>query len=203
MPAKTAENNKTQCVCITCSIFENVIPKLASVVEDCDVQILDSMLHIRVDELEEELNARIDRALDEGRRVLLLYGDCHPNMSKMTSRPGVDRVPGVNCIEMLMGRKAYSRQLAEGAFFLLPGWVDRWQEIFENELGLKHEAARGILTEMISKLIYLNSNGMPVPEEKLNEISEYVNAPWEVRSISCDRFQESCQQKFVELTNRQ
>lgn len=195
------ENNDCKYVCLACSIFEGVLSEVIPTDGGaCEVQILDSMLHVRVDELEEELNARIDEALEANRRVLLLYGDCHPNMSKMISRPGVVRVPGVNCIEMLIGHEDYSRQLAEGAFFLMPGWVDRWQEIFENELGLKHEASREMLTEMINKLVYLDSGEMPLPKDELDKVSKYVGAPWEVQRISCDCFKSSCLNTLVELT---
>ena len=155
---------------------------------DLPVVYLDSMLHMSPGRLAARLEDVLSPILNKGRRVVLAYGDCCSQMADWESLPGVARVDGMNCCEMLLGREDYRALRREGAFFLLPEWTLRWREIFATELGLTRENASGLMRDMHRKLIYLDTGTMPVPESALTECSQYCGLPFEVRRVELRHF---------------
>lgn len=146
----------------------------------------DSMLHMRPDVLSERLSAVVGEKVGAGHRIVLVYGDCCGRMADLEALPGVIRLRGHNCCEMLLGHDEYRRLLHEGAFFLLSEWTHRWREVFTAELGLNHDNATGLMQDMHRKLVYLDTGMMPVPEEALQACSEYCGLPFEVLAVSLE-----------------
>lgn len=179
-------------VCIACSIFRRELEALRSQGElNVPVRFLDSTLHVRPEELQRRLTPLVEMELEEGRRVILAYGDCHARMIDLESRPGVTRVPGVNCCEIVLGSREYGRLRKQGVFFVLPEWAARWREFFETQLGLGKDNASDLMREAHSRLLYLDTGLVPVPAAEMRAMSDFCGLPWEVMKVSLDNLSRS------------
>lgn len=174
-------------VCIACAIFRDQLDVLDMTdYPGFELRALPSMLHMDPDQLDQSLGTAIQREREQNHRVLLLYGDCHPHMHEQAHLPGVIRVDGINCPEILLGKARYRSLREAGAFFLLPDWAVRWRDLFETELGLNAETAKVFMRDMHTKLVYLDPANVPVPKDLLEEISRWVGLPWETLPVNAD-----------------
>jgi hypothetical protein len=139
---------------------------------------IDSDLHMYPQQLETVLT----QLLEPG--CFLCYGTCHSHMKQQQDRGLFNRVEGLNCCEILLGRTDYRRLRSEGAFFLLPEWTMKWEHVFKELLGFsEHALAAEFMNEMHTKLIYLNTGVSPVPTATLDAIAEYLSLPVEIFDI--------------------
>lgn len=168
---------------VSCGIFRPEIEHLARLgLFPWPVIFLESMLHMAPGLLEAEMT-RLLRSL-AGSSVVLLFGDCHARMSEHGSLPGVRRVRGVNCCEILIGQERYRRMRGEGIFFLLPEWTSRWEEIFTRRLGFANpRLASQFMREMHTGITYLDTGVMAVPLEELEKISRFFGLPVTVEAV--------------------
>lgn len=105
---------------------------------------LDSALHVDFDQLSAALQAAL--AQHAGRERLVFYGACHPRMEAMLSAAGgVPRTEGQNCVEMLLGPDRFTRELEQGAFFLLEDWARQWDRILTKTFGPNRAVMREII----------------------------------------------------------
>ena len=178
--------NKTLIV-ICCRVFKSEIMALRQRHwPEMTIRFESSMLHMKPDKLASRLDAKLQPEFLEHHKALLIYGDCCMEMTDFTKRPGVVRVCGNNCCELLLGKKTYKHLSHEGAFFLFPEWAHRWRHIFSVELGLNQANAASLMGEMHSKLVYLDTGVVPVPITDLKECSQYCGLPWETLQVSLD-----------------
>lgn len=179
MPAKKIK-------CLGCGVFRMEIAALiATGTLDCDILLLDSMLHMKPAKLEREMEEALADAGNDS--YLLLYGDCHPHMHEMQNRAHTAKVSGINCCEILLGRTAYRELQKKKAFIFLPEWTQRWREVFTCHLGFGNpEMAQSFLKEHCRLLVYVDTGVMPVPETTLQEIAAYFDMPMEKIAVSLD-----------------
>ena len=167
---------------IACGIFKKEIESLVQKgLIDQSFKYLDSMLHMSPAKLEIQIEKHITHLKDK--KILIVYGDCQPSMTSMNKRPNICRVSGMNCCEIILGKKEYKRLRSQGAFFLLPEWTLRWEEVFKKQLGFNQENARSFMRELHTKLIYLDTGVSPVPEKALMAASTFCNLPFEIMSV--------------------
>jgi len=171
--------------CIACSIFRKEIEHLhAESRLGMQLRFLSSMLHMAPEVLEQRIQEAVaeERALGHG--IVLAFGDCCPNMTGIGSVQGIGRTAGCNCLEILLGREAYRKLRREGVFFLLPEWVLKWRSVFQVTLGLQGKIAQDFMKEMHTRLVYLDTGLVPVPETELAEVSAYFALPVERMAVS-------------------
>ena len=171
---------------IGCGIFRKEIESLdPAVLGGVRPVFLDSMMHMRPAALDLALSRAISR--HPGKRFLLIYGDCSPHIQNLSARPGVSRVEGTNCCEILLGRTAYRELRKEGVFFFLPEWTERWKDVFLRELGLTApDVAREFMHEFHKRLMYLDTGVDAIPKDTLADISEYFEMPVEINTIGLE-----------------
>lgn len=171
---------------ISCGIFSKELERLkAGPLRGLKILLLDSMLHMQPAHLDDVVGEVLDN--HPGRRTLLVYGDCGPNLVRRSSAPGVRRVEGMNCCEILLGEERYRALRKEGVFFLMPEWTLRWEEVFKNQLGLTDAAtARDFMHEMHSRLIYLDTGLVTIPEKHLTAIADHFTMPVEIKRVGLD-----------------
>ncbi|CAK0749034.1 DUF1638 domain-containing protein [Azospirillaceae bacterium] len=125
---------KAPLLLLGCGIF---VKEIAFLVEKnhwpIETSFLDSALHNYLDRLGKGLSGSL--AKRRGRDVVVFYGCCHPLIDRMVANAGAIRVAGQNCVEMLLGRKQFDRELEQGAFFLLEEWALRWKIITRDLYG--------------------------------------------------------------------
>lgn len=175
------EEKKTKIRCVACSIFKDIVDKSILLnSEDLQIEFVTSMLHMHPEKLYESLSWKIKNTGSVGEDILLLYGDCHPFMFEMENQEGVRRVKGINCIEILLEEKQYKKLRSEGAFFLMPEWTLKWEEVFQKELGLNEFWGKDFFNEFHTKLIYLDTGQIEAPIETLKEVSRFTGLPYEI-----------------------
>ena len=65
----------------------------------------------------------------------------------------------------------------------MPEWVERWEEVFLTFMKLNKSVAVDMMGHFHKYFLYLDSEKVPIPEETLNEISNYFELPWKVEKI--------------------
>lgn len=101
---------------------------------------LDSSLHINFDKLSLALTTALSR--HSGREIIVFYGACHPQMESILHSAGTYRTVGQNCVEMLLGAELFTKELEQGAFFLLEEWAHHWEQIVTATFGTNREVIR-------------------------------------------------------------
>ena len=169
--------------CLACGIFKREMAELSRLGKlTIPCRFLDSMLHMMPTLLEEQLGKVIQTA--EKNSFILVYGDCQPRMFELDAKPNIQRVEGMNCCEIILGRTRYRELRAQGVFFLLPEWTERWEEVFQTYLGFNHQNAKTFMQEMHSELLYLDTGVCPVPEETLMKVADFCGLPYSVMPVS-------------------
>lgn len=193
-------DDKQTLIVICCAVFKAEILALRERHwPNLVIRFLSSMLHMRPDKLASRLDSQLEEDILHEHKALLIYGDCCTQMADFTQRPGVIRVRGNNCCDLLLGSEMYRQLSHEGAFFLFPEWANRWRHIFSVELGLNKANAASLMGEMHRKLMYLDTGVLPVPTEDLNECSRYCGLPWEVLKVSLEPLRTDIQSALDKL----
>ncbi|HET9569867.1 MAG TPA: DUF1638 domain-containing protein [Bacteroidales bacterium] len=166
-------------IIIACSIFRKELEFLQSR-RNMDVPIvyLDSMLHMQPVLLRKKLDETLQAYRDF--KIILLYGDCHARMLDYEKNPNILRSPGINCCEILLGSEKYRSLRKEGAFILLPEWINRWKEVFVDYMGFKNaQTAKSFMGEMHHKLVFVDTGLHDRESLPFDEISEFLGLPME------------------------
>ena len=194
--------NKTSShlILLACSIFTNEISMLQQ--EGLilyPVEYIDSSYHMAPVKLQAELDKIITKNLNKELQMVLVLGECHARMDQ-TEIAEVKRTFGINCIEIILGKERYHQLRSEGAFFLMPEWTSRWENIFLQELGLTKENAEMIMNEMHTKLVYLDTGVQDIPWDTLDEIKHFTGLPMKVEKVNLEKFRHTIQQQVKEVT---
>lgn len=152
-----------------------------------DLDLLDSALHIDFGRLARELTTALAR--HPGQRNLVLYGTCHPAMDEMVAQAGAARVPGQNCVELLLGAQAFTEELSQGAFFLLEDWALRWDEIITKTFGPNLEITRDIFQGDRRYLLCLRTPCAGDFRAEAEEAGRTVGLPVRWRDVSLDHLE--------------
>ena len=94
---------------------------------DVKKQLFDSSLHVNFSKLKKKLGDSIEK--NRTLRKVLFLGACHPLLNKIEREHKLFRTKGQNCVEILLGKKRFQQELAQGAFFLLEDWARRFSYI--------------------------------------------------------------------------
>jgi hypothetical protein len=171
---------------VACSVFAREVEALRrAAFPGCELETVSSRLHVHP----AKLAARLERAVagaSRRRPVVLVYGDCCPEMDALERRPCVARTRGLNCADLVLGREAYRRLAQEGAFFVFSDWAKRWPETITKDLGVPPVAAAAIVREVHSKLVYVDTGVARRPVAALDACSRFCGLPWEARPASLE-----------------
>ncbi|WP_224981347.1 DUF1638 domain-containing protein [Geomonas agri] len=147
---------------------------------------LDSMLHMAPPLLERTLREQLRQRCGACDRLVLVYGDCCAGMLDLAREFRAARTDSINCAQLLVGRKRYRELMREEAFLVLPEWAERWREVMEEALGPDAAAARELLKEHRSVLVYLDTGMVPVPVRQMEAFSAYSGLPWRSERVELD-----------------
>lgn len=112
---------------------------------------LPSGLHTDFSKLRNSLEKIL--AVHAGMTCVVFYGCCHPLMDTILDTAHTCRTPGQNCVDIYLGHDDFSRELAEGAFFLFEDWALHWDSIVGGPLGLAPEVMREIFSSAHTSLL--------------------------------------------------
>lgn len=101
-----------------------------------DLVFFDSSLHCSYNQLSQSLTSGLCKYSD--RTKIVFYGECHPQIDQILSGCNAIRTAGQNCIEMLLGHETFTREVSDGAFFMLEEWAARWKQLLDKSFGTQN-----------------------------------------------------------------
>ena len=186
---------------IACSVFRPELEALkASGLLSIPVYYLNSELHMRPERLYYYMNKLVGNLRKRGRRIVLVYGDCHGYMPELCALDCVVRTRGINRCELLMGRENYKTHRKSKSFYLLPEWTLRRRELLGQLEDMTSELTVDFMREAHNRLTYLDSGVMPLPRDEIEACARYFDLPFEVLDITTDFLQKAIKEAMDQLT---
>lgn len=165
-----------------------------------DTHFLDSALHIDFGKLSLALTSALKRHAE--RETIVFYGACHPLMEKILVSANTFRTEGQNCVEMLLGTDLFTKELEQGAFFLLDEWARRWERIVTATFGTNKEVIREIYQGDRSYLLCLSTPCSGDYKAEAEEAGRLVGLPQRWLDVSLDHL-ESVLQSTIDRLSRE
>jgi hypothetical protein len=157
-----------------------------------DTDWLDSSLHVNFEKLAHELQTGILR--NKKRDMVVFYGCCHPRMEDILDKAHTFRTEGQNCVEMLLGRETFMRELSDGAFFLLEDWALRWDEVMGTTFGRKPEVVKEIFSLSSKSILCLRTPCSGDFEEAAYAAGNKVGLPVRWMDVGLEHLEEVLKQ---------
>ncbi len=186
---------------IACGVFRKEIEFISG---DLDFSFepiyLDPGLHVDFDELE----AKLKEALRSCRydKIIVVYGACHPKMNDILSGYKAALIDCQNCIDAFITRREVERIASEGLYFYLsPGWIECWRDIFKR-LGWGMEEAR-LEMGCFKGAIFIDTLGNGADyEEDLLEFMDFTLLPYRIIPGKLDHFRSLICEAAAKLEDR-
>lgn len=116
------------------------------------------------------------RNREEG-KAIVLYGHCHPRIDAILREEQVQRIHGLNCIEMLIGEERYREELERGAYFLIEKWAMHFESAISASLGTNRDIIREIFHEDRKYLLGIRTPCSGDFSESVRTASRMVDLP--------------------------
>lgn len=175
---------------IACGIFEKEIEALRRELGfPFEAHYLGAGLHVDFDDLRGGLVAELEKCQKNGNEgMIVVYGQCHPKIDEILKPYHASLVACQNCVDAFITRKGMENKARDGLFFYLsPGWLDAWKDIF-CRLNWGVEEAR-MQMGSFRGCIYLDTmKDAPAREEELLEFFDFANLPFEIMPVDLGYF---------------
>jgi len=149
-----------EAVCIlACGVFKPALQHLA--IEEkyphVRVRYLPSNLHNYPQKLRRWVLKRIRAAQRQNERLILLYGDCFPDIAQLCEQYGVAKVTGGSCYEMLLGGQRFRQMMEEtaGTYFVERELVMNFDQYCLIPLELHDEEMRNVFFGNYVRMVYV------------------------------------------------
>jgi hypothetical protein len=148
---------------------------------------LDSSLHIDLEKLKMSLTTALKKHPNQN--TLVFYGACHPLIDDLLGEVGMLRTEGQNCVDILLGNNVFTKELSNGAFFLLEDWALRWKHICKKTFGDKKEIVQQIFGEDRKYVLAIKTpcSGDFTKEAEL--MAQHVGLPLNWLSVGLDNLE--------------
>jgi hypothetical protein len=175
---------------IACGIFEKEIEALHRELGfPFEAHYLGAGLHVDFDDLKGALVAELEKCQKNGNDgMIVVYGQCHPQIDEIIKPYHASLVACQNCVDAFITRKGMENKARNGLFFYLsPGWLDAWKDIFRR-LNWGVEEAR-MQMGSFRGCVYLDTmKDAPAREEELLEFFDFTNLPFEIMPVDLGYF---------------
>ncbi|HQE96741.1 MAG TPA: DUF1638 domain-containing protein [Methanothrix sp.] len=175
---------------VACGIFEKEVellrPDLGFAFQ---AHYLAPGLHVDFDRLQAALAAKLEECSCNGAEgIIVLYGQCHPRMEKILEPHHAALLDCQNCVDALITRRGVEDKAREGLYFYLsPGWLDAWKDIFRCMNWGVEEARMGMGSFRGS--VYLDTlKDASRREMDLLEFFDFTNLPFQIMPVDLDHF---------------
>lgn len=181
---------------VACGIFQlelervlEEIKKEWAAADEFKVTYIAPALHVDLDKLKDGITDTLDMVTEE--KIVLFYGSmCHPDLSEFTGKYHVIRPQPRNCIELILGQERQKELEASArVFYLTPGWLRDWQNIFKLGQGWDEIDARQNFG-FYDKILLLDTGVSEFKDEDILEFYEYTQVPIEIESVELVVFKE-------------
>ena len=145
---------------ISCGVFQKEIERVAeSLGFPFEARYLEPGLHVDFDELAEALRFELEACkCEKYDGTIVAYGQCHPKIEEIIKPYKAALIDCQNCVDAFITRRGMEEKAKGGLFFYLsPGWIECWPEIFRR-LNWDREAAR-LQLKAFKDVMFINTLG--------------------------------------------
>jgi hypothetical protein len=175
---------------IACGIFAKEIESLREEIGfPFQAHYLGPGLHVDFDELKMALQSELEIcSRNDNSGIIVAYGQCHPKIEEILRPYHAALIECQNCVDAFITRKGMEKKAEEGLFFYLsPGWLEAWKEIFRR-LNWGPEEAR-LQMGSFRGVVYMDTlKDAPSREQELLEFFDFTNLPFEVMPVDLAHF---------------
>jgi hypothetical protein len=182
---------------VACGIFQ---PELEQVLReisdqrpnDCSINVtyVPPALHVDYDKLKDGITDALDH-VSKPKKILLFGSMCHPEIGEFTEKYHVVRLAPGNCIELILGKERQKEiEKTAKVFYLTPGWLLNWKDIFRQGQGWDEIDARQNMG-FYDKILLLDTGVSEFSDEDLLEFFEYTQVPIEIEKVDLAVFKEN------------
>ena len=175
---------------IACGIFEKEIEALRLELGfPFEAHYLGAGLHVDFDDLKEALVAELEKCRKDGSEgTIVVYGQCHPKIEEILKPYHAALAACQNCVDAFITRKGLEKKANDGLFFYLsPGWLDAWKDIFRR-LNWGQEEARMQMGSFRGSVYLDTLKDAAAREEELLEFFDFTNLPFEIMPVDLGHF---------------
>ena len=175
---------------IACGIFEKEIEALRTELGfPFEAHYLGAGLHVDFDDLLGALVAELEKCQKEGSEgTIVVYGQCHPKIEDILKPYHAALAACQNCVDAFITRKGLEKKAQNGLFFYLsPGWLDAWKDIF-SRLNWGPEEARMQMGSFRGSVYLDTLKDAAAREEELLQFFDFTNLPFEIMPVDLGYF---------------
>ena len=173
---------------IGCGVFQKELEKIAKDLDfPFEAHYIGAGLHVDFDELAQALKIELEKCKGyDG--IIVVYGECHPRIREILKPYHAAMIDCQNCIDAFITRKAVENIASQGLYFYLsPGWVDCWREIFA-KLHWSQEETRFQLGAFKGSVFMDTLNNAAEYEQDLIEFLDFTLLPYKIMPANLDHF---------------
>ena len=182
---------------VACGIFQPELEQVLRQIREerpndslIDVTYVPPALHVDYDKLKDGITDALDQ-VSEQKKILLFGSMCHPEIGEFTEKYHVVRLSPGNCIELILGKERQKEiEKTAKVFYLTPGWLLNWKDIFRQGQGWDEIDAR-INMGFYDKILLLDTGVSEFSDEDLLEFFEYTQVPIEIEKVDLAVFKEN------------
>jgi len=175
---------------IACGIFKKEIEALRSELAfPFEAHYLGAGLHVDFDDLKMALVEELEKCQKDGSEgTIVVYGQCHPGIEDILKPYHAALIECQNCVDAFITRKGVEKKANKGLFFYLsPGWLDAWKDIF-CRLNWGQEEARMQMGSFRGSVYLDTMKDADAREEELLEFFDFTNLPFEMMPVDLGHF---------------
>lgn len=175
---------------IACGIFEKEIELLRPDLGfSFRAHYLAPGLHVDFDDLRTAIAAKLEEcSFDGSEGTIVMYGQCHPKMDEILAPHHAALLDCQNCVDAFITRQGMERKAREGLYFYLsPGWLDAWKEIFRR-MNWGVEEARLAMGSFKGSVYIDTLKDAQEREMDLLEFFDFTNLPYQVMPVDLCHF---------------
>jgi hypothetical protein len=173
---------------IACGVFRSELERIApSLGFPFEARYLGAGLHVDFDDLANALKTELERCKDyEG--IIVAYGECHPKINEIIKPYKAALINCQNCVDAFITKKCVWDKANEGLYFYLsPGWVESWREIF-NRMRWGQEETRLQMGSFKGVVFIDTLKNAESYEQDLIEFLDFSLLPYEIFPANLDHF---------------
>lgn len=173
---------------IACGVFEKEIERIKETLGfPLETFYLEAGLHVDFDDLGAALKAQLEECRDY-QGIIVAYGACHPKIEEIISPYNATLLKAQNCIDAFITRKKVEEIARRGLYFYLsPGWLDCWQDMFAR-LAWDQTEARYQLGSFKGTIFIDTLNNSGDYEWDLIEFLDFTLLKYEIIPAALDHF---------------
>ena len=182
-----SEKNNDITRIITCEVFKPALESLNLKKRYPDLRLtyLPSNLHLIPHKIKDCVLKEIKLGKKRGERLLLLYGDCFPDINDFCRQHGVIKIPGHYCYEMLLGSERFQQLINDitGTYFIEKDLLINFEEYCMVPLELHDEEMKKYCFEQYRRLLYVRQPSDPNLVPQAAEIAEFLGLSLDISDV--------------------